>query len=66
MVSLNIASIPLHIDEFRKWLDNKNIDLIALNETRLDSTLSTNELKTKNYELVEKTEIVTGEEYLYI
>ena len=31
MVSLNIASLPLHIDEFRTWLDNKNIDLIALN-----------------------------------
>ena len=54
MVSLNIASLPLHIDEFRTWLDNKNIDVIALNETRLDNTLSTNQLKINNYELVRK------------
>ena len=28
MVSLNIVNLPLHIDEFRIWLAEQNIDLM--------------------------------------
>jgi exonuclease III len=37
MVSLNIGSLPRHFEELRTWLSKQNIDLIALNETRLDT-----------------------------
>ena len=54
MVSLNIVSLPLHIDEFRIWLAEQNIDLIAFNETRLDSNINDNQVRLNNYELIRK------------
>lgn len=52
MVSLNIASLLLHIDEIRAWLHNENVDFIALNETRLDSTIADNQVKLENYDII--------------
>lgn len=54
MVSLNIVSLPLHLDEFRIWLAEQNIDIIAFNETRLDSNINDNQVRLNNYELVRK------------
>lgn len=54
MVSLNIVILPLHIDEFRIWLAEQNIDLIAFNETRLDSNINDNQVRLNNYELIRK------------
>ncbi len=36
MAFLNIVSLPKKIDEIRHSMSNKNIDIIAFNETRLD------------------------------
>ena len=36
MASLNIASLVSHIDELRIWIEDQNLDLLAINETRLD------------------------------
>ena len=41
MASLNIASLPSHIDELEVWMEDQNLDIIAINETRLDSTIET-------------------------
>ena len=49
MVSLNIVSLPLHIDEFRIWLTEQNIHLITFNETRLDSNINDNQVRLNNY-----------------
>ena len=55
MVSLNVASLPLHIDEIRAWLDDQiDIDAIAINETRLDDRIPNNMVKLRDYELVRK------------
>ena len=55
MVSLNVASLPLHIDEIRAWLDDQiDIDAIAVNETRLDDSIPNNMVKLRDYELVRK------------
>ena len=45
MVSLNIASLPLHVDEFRFWLSSQDFDLIAFNESRLDSSICDSKIR---------------------
>ena len=39
MASLNIASLLKHIDELRVVMHNNDIDVLAINETRMDSTI---------------------------
>ena len=36
MASLNITSLLKHIDELRVFLHDQNIDVLAINETRLN------------------------------
>jgi hypothetical protein len=40
MAMLNIASLPKHLDEIRLLLHGKKLDVLALNETRFDSSIS--------------------------
>lgn len=54
MASLNIASLPRHIDELRIWLNDQNVDILAINETRLDSTIPDESVKISNYEIIRK------------
>ena len=42
MAFLNVVSLPKKIDEIRYSMSSKNIDLIAFNETRLDSSIINN------------------------
>ena len=44
MTSLNITSLPKHIDELRVLLAASTIDILAINETRLDSSIHDNEV----------------------
>ena len=39
MTSLNITSLPKHIDELRIFLAASTIDILAINETRLNSSI---------------------------
>ena len=54
MASLNIASVPKHIDEIRLLLNDQSPDLICFNETRLDSTISSGEMYINGYDLVRR------------
>ena len=54
MASLNIASLVLHIDELRILISDKNFDVIAINETRLDSTISDKLVHIDGYTLIRK------------
>ena len=40
MTSLNITSLLKHIDELRVFLNDQNIDVLAINETRLNESIS--------------------------
>ena len=40
MAMLNVASLTKYIDEIRLLLYDKKLDVLALNETRLDSSIS--------------------------
>ena len=40
MACLNITSLSKHIDELRVLLQNNSLDLLAINETRLNETIA--------------------------
>ena len=44
LAHLNIASIPKHIDQLKVLLLNKPVDIFSINETRLDDTISSEEI----------------------
>ena len=49
IASLNVNSLPAHIDEIRVLLHEKNIHILALNETKIDSDYSSELLKIEGY-----------------
>ena len=44
LAALNITSILGHIEELRIYMNSKCIDILAVNETRLDDTISSGEV----------------------
>ena len=44
MASLNINSLLVHIDEFQVFMNESDIDIISINETKLNSTINDNEV----------------------
>ena len=60
MASLNITSLPRHVDELRVLLDKSPIDVLAINETRLDSSISDGEMHISNYVLVRRDRSLNG------
>jgi hypothetical protein len=41
---LNIASLVKHVDELKIYLEKEPLDVLSINETRLDETISTDSL----------------------
>ena len=54
MALLNIASLPKHVEELRISKLFSNLDLFALNETRLDNTISDGLVNISGYDVVRK------------
>ena len=54
MASLNFTCLPKHIDELRDFLAASTIDILAINETRLDSSIHDNEVHIPGYEIVRR------------
>ncbi len=52
MAMLNIASLPKHFEEINLMLHDKKIDILALNETRLDSSISDELVSVDGYDLI--------------
>ena len=52
MALLNIVSLPKHVDELRISRLFLHFDLLALNETRLDSSISDGLVKIRGYDIV--------------
>ena len=44
----------MHVDEFRTWLAQQNIDFITLSETRRDNNISDEQVRLDNYDLIRK------------
>ena len=60
MASLNINSLLAHIDEFRVFMNETDIDIISINETKLDSSIKDNEVYISGYEIVRKDRKING------
>ena len=55
MACLNINSLVSHIDDLRIFMSQSmGIDNLAINETKLDSTIKDNEIHLPGYDVVRK------------
>jgi exonuclease III len=54
IANLNIRSLARNIDQFRLYLQKQQFDVICINETRLDATVSSHEVGINGYEIVRK------------
>ena len=56
MACLNINSLVSHIDDLRIFTSqSKGIDILAINETKLDSIIKDNEVHLPGYDVFAKT-----------
>ncbi len=60
MGMLNIASLSKHIEEIRVMLAEKCLDILALNETRLDNNITNQDMFIQNYDLISADRSRTG------
>ena len=60
MGMLNIASLPKHIEEIGLILAEKCLDILALNETRLDNNITNQDMFIQNYDLIRADRSRTG------
>jgi exonuclease III len=54
VVHLNIASLVKHVDELKIYLEKEPLDVLSINETRLDETISTDTVSIPGYYMVAK------------
>ena len=53
---LNINSLTHHFDELNMFLDEEQLRIMALNETKLDDTIGSAELSMSNYHEIIRTD----------
>ena len=49
---LNINSLLAHIDDLGIFMDNSKIDILSINETKLDSSIGNSEIHLSGYDVV--------------
>ena len=54
MACLNINSLVKHIDELRVLLSEFSVDILAINETKLDESIKSSELHLPGYEFIRR------------
>ena len=54
MAPLYINSLSAHIDQFRIFMNESDIDVIPVNETKLDSSIGDNKVYILGFEIVRK------------
>ena len=57
---LNINSLTAHIDELRVFIRDSEIDILAINESKLDNTTKEHEVYLPGYEIVRRDRQITG------
>ena len=60
MTCLNINSLVAHIDEVKVFVSNQKLDIIAINETKLDNTIHDNELYLPGFDVARKDRSTNG------
>ena len=54
IAALNIASLVRHIDELKMVMSSQTLDILAINETRLDSTIPDKDISIIGYNVIRK------------
>ena len=57
---LNINGLTAHIDELRVFMEDSKIDILAINESKLDDTINDDELYLPGFEIVRKDRMLNG------
>lgn len=60
MAMININSLVAHIDDLRIFMSNSKIDVLAINETKLDASVHDREVHLAGLELVRRDRPVNG------
>ena len=60
MACLNINSLIAHIDELRIFICSNKIDILCINETKLDLTISDQEVCLPGFEIIRRDRKVNG------
>ena len=60
IASLNVNSLLARIDELRLFLSTAKIDILALNETKIDAEISTNEIAITGFDIVRRDRPTNG------
>ena len=60
LASLNINKLITHIDQLRILLADNEIDILSFNETKLNETISDNEVNISGYDIIRRDRITNG------
>ena len=60
MAWVNINSLPYHLDELKVFMLDSKIDILAINETKLNDNIIDEKVKLPGYETVRKDRTVNG------
>ena len=60
MASLNINSLLAHTDDLRVFIDNSNIDILAINETKLDFSVDDDQVYLTEFDIIRKDQLHNG------
>ena len=60
LAALNVNKLSTHIDELKILLGENPIDVLAINETKLDDSISDNEVYIPGYEIVRRDRTSNG------
>ena len=60
MAYLNINSLLAHIDELSVYISSRKIDILCINETKLDHTINDQEVSLPGFEIVRRDRKVNG------
>ena len=55
---LNINSLTAHIDELRVFMRDSKIDILAINESKLDKAINDHEVYIPGYEIVRRDKLM--------
>ena len=60
LASLNINKLITHIDQLRILLVHNKIDILSINETKLNETIRDNEINISGYDIIQRDRITNG------
>ena len=60
LASLNINKLITHIDQIIILLAHNEIDILSINETKLNETTSDNEVNVSGYDIIRRDKITHG------